>query len=131
MVAPLRDSRGKLRYFIGAQVDVSGLAKEATDLEGLQRLIANQTEGVDGHTEDKDEFQELSEMLNINELDIVRKSGGRMHQEQTVEGDDASGAGWHRPRLLLKDQYSDEDVRPSVPQVPVHGKLSGVYEHVS
>ncbi|KAI9718186.1 MAG: hypothetical protein M1828_006818 [Chrysothrix sp. TS-e1954] len=129
MIAPLRDSRGKLRYFIGAQVDVSGLAKEATDLEGLQRLIANQSDGVDGQAQEKDEFQELSEMLNINELDIVRKSGGRMHQEQISDADDTSVPSWHRPRLLLKDQYSEEDVRPVISQTPVHGKLSGVYEH--
>jgi hypothetical protein len=39
MMAPLRDSRGTIRYFIGAQVDVSGLAKECSDLESLKRLV--------------------------------------------------------------------------------------------
>ncbi len=39
MMAPLSDSRGVIRYFIGAQVDVSGLVKECSDLESLQRLV--------------------------------------------------------------------------------------------
>ena len=37
MTAPLLDSKGTTRYFIGAQVDVSGLCKEGTDLPGLQQ----------------------------------------------------------------------------------------------
>ena len=47
MTAPLCDSRGKIRYFIGAQVDVSGLVKECTELESLQRLLEMQERGED------------------------------------------------------------------------------------
>lgn len=39
MVAPLYDSRGVVRYCIGAQVDVSGLVKECAGLESLYRLM--------------------------------------------------------------------------------------------
>ena len=39
MMAPLMDSKGKVRYFIGAQVDVSGLLKECSELEAMQRLL--------------------------------------------------------------------------------------------
>jgi hypothetical protein len=38
-VSPLYDSKGKLRYFIGAQVDVSGLCKDATNLESLRQML--------------------------------------------------------------------------------------------
>jgi hypothetical protein len=38
-VAPLYDSKGKLQYFIGGQVDVSGLCKDATNLESLRRIL--------------------------------------------------------------------------------------------
>ncbi|KAI1485958.1 hypothetical protein F5X96DRAFT_286524 [Biscogniauxia mediterranea] len=40
MVAPLYDSRGIVRYHIGAQVDVSGLVKECAGLESFGRLVA-------------------------------------------------------------------------------------------
>ncbi|KAL8298847.1 hypothetical protein RB597_007462 [Gaeumannomyces tritici] len=45
MVAPLYDSRGAVRYFIGAQVDVSGLAKDCVGLESLRRLV-DEDEGL-------------------------------------------------------------------------------------
>jgi hypothetical protein len=38
--APLCDSQGKIRYFIGAQIDVSGLAMEGAQMESLQNLNA-------------------------------------------------------------------------------------------
>ena len=138
MMAPLRDSRGNLRYFIGAQVDVSGLAKECTELEAVQRILADKNEegeSMDG--EHKDEFQELSEMFNQAELEIVRKSGGRMHQERVEEADDSSTNNWHRPRLLLKDPAADDKRHKYSAQADtegqgtVHGKLYGVYQHVS
>lgn len=69
MIAPLCDSRGKLRYFIGAQVDVSGLVKECTDLDSLQQLIERQrprgSESGTREAAEKDDFQDLSEMLNM------------------------------------------------------------------
>ncbi|KAK8058370.1 hypothetical protein PG994_008818 [Apiospora phragmitis] len=42
MVAPLFDSRGMVRYHIGAQVDVSGLVKESAGLDSLERLVARE-----------------------------------------------------------------------------------------
>jgi len=39
MCAPLLDSRGATRYMIGAQIDVSGLAKDCAGLDALQTLI--------------------------------------------------------------------------------------------
>ena len=134
MVAPLRDSRGHLRYYIGAQVDVSGLAKDCTDLPALQRMLGNREQSPE-EEEEKDEFQELSEMFNLAELDIVRKTGGRMHREHVEEADD-SNASWHRPRLLLKDENASPGEREQEPPIEqpaktVHGRLSGVYTHVS
>ncbi len=133
MIAPLRDSRGVMRYFIGAQVDVSGLAKECTDLEALQRMLEDKEEGNE-EEERKDELQELSEMFNLAELDIVRRYGGRMHREHVEENDD-SNSSWQRPRLLLinpspEGQDRDHDKRQDQPS-RVHGKLAGVYQHVS
>lgn len=65
MIAPLCDSRGQIRYHIGAQVDVSGLVKDCTDLESFQQLVADQnqqkspqSDGADDRQK-KDEFQEV------------------------------------------------------------------------
>jgi hypothetical protein len=131
MTSPLCDSRGKIRYFIGAQVDVSGLVKECAELESLQRLLELHEKGEtapDVHNpspEKKDEFQELCEMFNMSELSTVRKHGGRMHQETQDDSDTASMHS-QQPRLLLKeplDSAGSAAARAS-------GKLGGAYQHV-
>lgn len=135
MTAPLRDSRGNLRYFIGAQVDVSNLVKECTDLESAKKMIAHKND-PNYKKEEKDEFQSLTEMFNQAELEIVRKNGGAMHRQHVDEEDDTSGQNWHRPRLLLNDS-SDENIKatasaqeqPRAGPSRVHGKLVGVYQN--
>ena len=137
MVAPLCDSRGKIRYHIGAQVDVSGLVKDCTDLESLQRLVVRQQqqfscdEPVSGAQGTGDEFQELSEMLNIGELDTVRKWGGRMHREYQDDEDETSRSGpaHHMPRLLLKEPNVSEN-RSFKIDTRGSGRLSGIYQNV-
>lgn len=139
MIAPLCDSRGQIRYFIGAQVDVSGLVKDCMELESLQRVVVNHRsehgemgDGARSITSPrKDEFQELSEMLNVAELDTVRKHGGHMHKERQYEDDDsASIAGLHKPRLLLKEMSPVLEKSYTL-NSRGGGKLSGVYQHVS
>ncbi|KAF2095609.1 hypothetical protein NA57DRAFT_12392, partial [Rhizodiscina lignyota] len=135
MIAPLFDSRGKLRYFIGAQVDVSGLVKDCTDLEALQKLLIKHEAVANGEepeeVEKKDEFQELSEMLNSTELDIVRKYGGKMHREQEEEMEENFNA--HRPRLLLKEPSPTPDLnninRVTFNPTKTSGKLQGIYQN--
>ncbi|KAK4635153.1 Phototropin-1A [Fulvia fulva] len=141
MTAPLMDSRGNIRYFIGAQVDVSGLIKDCSEMEGLIRLLEKEQEAQDQTEEEadashKDEFQELSEMFNGAELDTVRKYGGRMHKEY-VDDSDRESLHSGRPRLLLKDPTQDimdkthrslSDAASGV-QEKINGKLEGVYQH--
>lgn len=137
MIAPLCDSRGKIRYFIGAQVDVSGLIKDCTDLESLQQLVTRERRGhddVDGANMDrqeaKDDFQDLSEMLNMAELETVRKYGGRMHREyQEEEGDVSRSGAPHMPRLLLQEPTADNN--PGYDHSSRQsGRLSGIYQNV-
>jgi PAS domain S-box-containing protein len=41
MMAPLHDNKGQVRYFIGAQVDISGLIEEGRGLESFEKYLAN------------------------------------------------------------------------------------------
>ncbi|KAK0113002.1 hypothetical protein ONS95_014711 [Cadophora gregata] len=143
MCAPLCDSRGTIRYFIGAQVDVSGLVKECSDLESLRRVVikAEENETRDHHDDDleyvaadsapKDEFQELSEMLNLQELDTVRRWGGRMHKEAQEETQDTNyqTGNWGKPRLLINSTSPDGPPSFSKPSSRGSGRLSGIYEN--
>ncbi|KAH7406176.1 hypothetical protein DE146DRAFT_609311 [Phaeosphaeria sp. MPI-PUGE-AT-0046c] len=128
MCAPLLDSRGNLRYFIGAQIDVTGLMKDGSDLEAFQNLRRQQDTG-EKDEEAKDEFQELSKMFNHAELDMVRKHGGNMHREHIDDGDDASVI-QHKPRVLIQDQSTFDHVEEGQKLNPkVDGRLSGPYKH--
>lgn len=131
MIAPLCDSRGKIRYFIGAQVDVSGLVKDCTDLESLQKLVKQSTNDSGSATEreQRNDFQELSEMFNMAELDTVRKHGGKMHREYLDnDNDSARGSLPSMPRLLLQE-HGPELAQHSPPSRQ-SGKLSGIYQNV-
>lgn len=143
MCAPLCDSRGTIRYFIGAQVDVSGLVKECADLESLNRVVnkAEEDEARDPNDDleyvaenspPKDEFQELSEMLNLQELDTVRRWGGRMHKESQEESQDTNfkAGNWGKPRLLINSTSPDgpNQLHKSSSR-GTSGRLSGIFEN--
>ena len=136
MIAPLCDSRGKIRYHIGAQVDVSGLVKDCTDLESLQRLVIQQQEhrnraSDDSQPEKGDEFQELSEMLNMGELETVRRFGGRMHREyQDDDTESQRNTALHKPRLLLEEPSIDPPQGNIPGRSHQSGKLKGIYQNV-
>jgi PAS domain-containing protein len=148
MMAPLYDSRGTVRYFIGAQVDVSGLLKEASGLRGLERLLQEQEAFAEMHVHapelneedthqdkkpDEDEFRYLTEMFNAAELEAVRTHGGDMYrikQDDPSQGRDGAGAAggshnWNRPRILIKDESWSSRSTPVSPTIS-SGRLAGV-----
>lgn len=137
MCAPLFDSRGAVRYFIGAQVDVSGLAKQISGLDALQNLVAEREAAAaagdtnDEDLEDPDEFQNLCDMFNMTELETVRRRGGNMHRVPQDEPQDASSNNWHKPRILLQDETSSiQRLGASIsPSTTDSGKLPGIYEY--
>jgi len=149
MMAPLYDSRGTIRYFIGAQVDVSGLVKEASGLDGLRQLILEKEMAAEAGTheagynvseqqqaaqaEERDELRDLSEMFNTAELETVRSHGGDMYRtkQDPSHGRDDSVAGshnWNRPRILIKDESWSTKSPPTSPTTS-SGRLTGVYTH--
>ncbi|KAJ5395249.1 uncharacterized protein N7487_009552 [Penicillium crustosum] len=82
-IAPLCDSRGKICYFLGAQIDVSGLIMEGAQMESFRNLQTQKEKiGTGGQIikESKSEFQELSELLSPRELQNVREHGGNLFQ---------------------------------------------------
>jgi hypothetical protein len=128
-----------VRYFIGAQIDVSGLAKECIGLESLERLVNLETysdkgngseeyQHVDVSRRDKkrSEFQDLCEMFDAQEQETVRKWGGRIHRDGE---DGVLESNWTRPRLLLQENSPGSSKR-NEHSVFSSGKLAGVYQNV-
>ncbi|KAJ0117678.1 hypothetical protein J7T55_001877 [Diaporthe amygdali] len=148
MCAPLMDSTGVVRYFLGAQVDVSGLAKDCSGLESLRRLVdrdggdkqGSGTQDIDGDAvsrvdsgadvdstapaniplpprdaefAEEDRFRLLCEIFNRQELETVRRYGGRMHRSQQEQIQHESTSNWSKGRVIIHD---NETSPPSTPR---------------
>ena len=94
MCVPLRDQYGKVRYFLGAQLDITGLVMECTELDSLQKLVEQQTKvGNDGNAaaiagaHQQDAFEQLSETFNPRELETLLASQRRHHPTSDKEQD--------------------------------------------
>ncbi|KAF2858525.1 hypothetical protein K470DRAFT_251119 [Piedraia hortae CBS 480.64] len=73
-IAPLVDSRGALKYFLGVATDVSHLLATTTGLGPLHSP----------NDKKRDELRGLSEMLTATEQETVRRFAGRMHTTTTT-----------------------------------------------
>ena len=93
MCVPLRDQSGKVRYYLGAQLDITSLVNECTGLATLKEIIernnADRSSGTTGDFQgeslQRDEFEQLSEAFNPQELEkliLLR----RRRQLQSEEG---------------------------------------------
>lgn len=92
MCSPLYDDRGKIRYFIGAQIDVTGLIEHGMGIESFRALLQKDQEKQDPEDRDPgaqtprhddtrhsknvketlDKLQELSMMFSQDESDVVK-----------------------------------------------------------
>lgn len=132
---------------MGAQVDVSGLARDSYGLGALKRLV-DET-GDENQAPEADEFTRLAEILGPRELDTVRERGGDMHRPTGPRRHERRGssksntdhAGDHggngaRHRVVLRE--ADSPTEPSPRSGPSSraaslaqhsGRLTGVYEN--
>ncbi|KAL6718089.1 hypothetical protein ACLMJK_004174 [Lecanora helva] len=92
MCVPLRDQSGKVRYYLGAQLDITNLVNDCIGLETLNTLVqrhnkhSNLVRSSDDPVEtiQKDEFEQLSETLSPQELEKLIK----LRQSQQAESEE-------------------------------------------
>ena len=94
MCVPLRDQSGRVRYYLGAQLDITDLVNDSTGLPSLKRLMQrhdshrNLVKNSDNPVEtiQKDELEQLGETFNPNELEKLIK----LRQRQQLETEETS-----------------------------------------
>lgn len=153
LIAPLHDDKGNVKYFIGAQVDVTGLVARGKGLDGFEQYVLSgesrrrKEEARSRQVEpDNDlrkpraleKLRELSEMFDLEESAIVRshsRSGSASGDEDGRSSSRKSGR-----RVLQESDSSeegDEDTAEDEDQTwklaqsgrsGLSGKLPGVYE---
>ncbi|KIW06633.1 uncharacterized protein PV09_02345 [Verruconis gallopava] len=78
MISPLHDNKGRIRYFIGCQIDVTNLIDEGRGIDSFQRLLAKEhAERRFGDVVKKKSslaLGELGHMLNAEEIDLLKSS---------------------------------------------------------
>lgn len=131
MIAPLHDRSGKLKYHIGAQIDVSGLVEGGRALEGFQRYLARrnddrrreETEKAERDLDDDQRrkrralarLRDLSETFDLEETAVVQ-AASRSNSLTREEEDAGSLASierqkGHRRVYINSDssEYGDAD----------------------
>ncbi|KAL8638929.1 MAG: hypothetical protein Q9228_003961, partial [Teloschistes exilis] len=93
MTAPLYDNKGVVKYYIGAQVDISGLVEEGRGLDSLERLLneSRRTRNSENEYGDQKHLRALNEfgqLLSCEETNALR--GGDNGREGNVSREDST-----------------------------------------
>ena len=96
MCVPLRDQYGKVRYFLGAQLDITDLVLDCTELDSLRQLVDQQNKQSGSNScapptievaHQQDAFEQLSETFNPRELETLLASRRRQRSNSPQEAD--------------------------------------------
>lgn len=156
MIAPLHDNLGNVRYYIGAQVDVTGLVEDGRGLDGFDRLLQHETAHAGagalentkirkGRNNDRRDalgkLRELSEMFDLEESAIVQSHS--RSNSMTRDDDSSIGSAHHHRKhgpqtrrnlvesAIIDDDEMDEQERASwtLSTSSLSGRLPGVYQN--
>jgi PAS domain S-box-containing protein len=119
MLAPLHDDRGKVKYYLGAQVDASRLVEGGKGVEGFEQFLA--TRELESERRGRDKIQDrkqlalaklrdLSMTFDLEESAVVQSHS--RSSSTTRERDDAGSAGStsrlpRKERRVLRDDEGE------------------------
>lgn len=150
MVAPLYDNRGTVRYFLGAQVDVSGLIEDGRGFDSFARYLDEKRQQRQRDNDQALESVAKKSLRVLNEfgqmLSLEESSVFQSHSRSSSMQDNASSAnysarglpkrrdtGVRQARRVLGNEERDEAEERSAWSFSLKGpsgKLPGVYQNV-
>ncbi|KAL8704380.1 MAG: hypothetical protein Q9201_002449 [Fulgogasparrea decipioides] len=154
MTAPLYDNKGVVRYFIGAQVDISGLVEEGRGLDSFEKSLneSRRKRNSDQSYLNRRHLRALSEfgqLLSLDESSIFCGNDGQSHsREGSVHDSEYGGSRGTRtaqqerqryhnsrpPRRVLGTEDDEQEKENNnttwtFPSLGPSGKLPGVYQN--
>lgn len=149
MTAPLYDNKGTVKYFLGAQVDISGLVEEGRGLDSLEKYLAGSRRNRDSDRSFANQkhlraLSEFGQLLSVDE-NLVFHGQGHSSEGSVKDGEyggskSTRGAQGRRdpnarpPRRVLGNEDEDEQEKDKNAWVfnslGPSGKLPGVYQNV-
>ncbi|KAJ4354512.1 uncharacterized protein N0V89_006249 [Didymosphaeria variabile] len=134
-MAPLMDQRGNVRYYVGAQIDITRLLEGGKGLESFKQLLDQEKEAANmaDFTENKPSLRmlrELGGLLNEEEADVVRQRNVRVRRGSTSSSASTSTrtAASTGRRFIGMEETSDDNLWPARRYGP-EGRLPGVYQN--
>ncbi|KXT04450.1 hypothetical protein AC578_3572 [Pseudocercospora eumusae] len=144
MLAPLYDNKGEVRYFLGAQIDVSSLIERGRGLESFAQLLAQGRPGKraagygvykESGRDPKVVLGDLGQLLSEEEAEIItNRTWNRNTPVPSSMGSirsSTSKVSHARPksaRVILGVDTTPRDLWPS-PNLGSNGRLPGVYQN--
>lgn len=149
LTAPLYDNRGSVRYFIGAQIDVSGLVEDGRGLDSFAHYLAERRTNRNRESDQSNDsvtqrhlktLSELGQMLSLDESSVFQN-----HSRASSVQDNASTIsykgnhsrqepGLRRTRRVLGNDDEEEEGKDknawALSSIGPSGKLPGVYQNV-
>lgn len=137
LIAPLYDNKGKVRYFIGAQIDINGLITGGHGLESFERLLESDRQSARyGDTPPPKTptaaLAELAAVLSDAEMKTVKETRnwrGNSAGALPAPPSQAPKEGSKR-RYFGMDDPGDAGLWPA-PHLGPNGRLPGVFQNVS
>ena len=126
LIAPLHDSNGKVRYFIGAQIDINGLIEDGRGLESFATLLANDKKdlaaGKSTHQTPLSAITELGTYLNEHDRAAINRttSNGKAGTPYIPSS---------RRKQYGMNDATDNELWPA-PDFGPNGRLPGVFQNV-
>lgn len=144
LLAPMKDNHGAVRYYLGAQIDVSSLIEGGKGVESFAQMLAEERDG--GAKDPKQVLRNLSQMMTEEEFDVLRNrsaatatSGDSItshNQRGSVRSSIASRPAPERTRtsrvvLGMGDDDDTPERKPLWPHASLgsSGRLPGVYQN--
>lgn len=129
MMAPLMDDKGRVKYFIGCQVDVTGLVEEGRGVESFRSLLNANTEAPSHRLSRKPNgllkdtapskplqvLKELSQMFSRDEAEVIKQNIRESDQSDTMSIRADSKYGYkddepvRQPRRIIGAELPDHD----------------------
>jgi PAS domain S-box-containing protein len=126
LIAPLHDVDGKVRYFIGAQIDINGLVEEGRGLDSFASLLArdrqNSVMGKAPPQTPMGAIAELGSFMNEHDRKILNAAAGA--------GSNHTGGRSDRRKMFGMNDAEDSELWPA-PSLGPNGRLPGVFQNVS
>lgn len=134
MIAPLYDNKGRIRYFIGCQIDVTGLIDAGRSLDSFQRLLAREHMqrrfGDAVQKTGSPALGELGQLLSLEELDVLKSTAG-----SSISGDSLTTTGPQARANMSRRHLGMEELEEKTLWPAAHfgpsGRLPGVYQNAS